>query len=149
MSEAPTPASAATVRLVRTPRSGELSPGWRVVTVALWVSVSLALAAVWNTSVQLGLSTWWLGPRGNPQPLLVQVSVFAGPLLMLIGALLHVRWLGWFGLAAGGVIVAYGIADLGRVTSLGVIEILVGAGAAAVSLASLTGTYRPIDEAGE
>src|SRR5690606_18156105 len=106
----------------------------------------LALAAVWNTSVQLGLSTWWLGPRGDPQPLLVQISVFVGPLLMLVGAFSRVRWLGWCGLAVGALIVAYGAVDLGRFTGLGVLQVLIGAGAAAVSVASLTGTYRPVDD---
>lgn len=149
MSDTPLPAPPAPVRLARTPRSGELSTGWRLAVAALWTAVILALAGVWNTSVQLGLSTWWLGPRGDPQPLFVQLSIFVAPLLMLIGTLLQVRWLGWFGLAAGGVIVGYGIVDLGYVVSLGIVEILIGAGAASVSLASLTGTYRPTDEAGE
>jgi hypothetical protein len=56
-----------------------------------------------------------------------------------------VRWLCWYGLGASAVLVAIGVGDVGRVTRIGALEIAVGVGAAAVSLASLSGTYRPVD----
>lgn len=107
-----------------------------------WVGVVLALAAVWNTSAQLGLSTWWLGPRAEPRPLLVQLGPFVAPMLMILGTVNHARWLGWFGLAAASVVGAVAVGDLGRVTSLAVVELLIAGAAAAVSAAALTGTYR-------
>jgi hypothetical protein len=124
------------------PRRGELTSPWRIVTALTWVGVVLAFAAVWNASVQLGLSTWWLGPRGDPQPRVIQLIPFVAPLLMVLGTINNARWLGWHGLAASGVLVAVGIGDLGRVGSIAVTELAIAGAAAAVSLASLTGTYR-------
>lgn len=124
------------------PRRGELTLAWRTVTALAWVGVVLSLAAVWNASVQLGLSTWWLGPRGDPQPRIIQLSPFVAPLLMVLGTINNARWLGWHGLAASGVLVAVALGDVGRVGSIALTELAIAAAAALVSLASLTGTYR-------
>jgi hypothetical protein len=110
--------------------------------VVTWIGVVLAFATVWNVSVQLGLSTWWLGPRGQPQPRLVQLTPFFGPLLMILGTINQVRWLGWFGLLASTVLAGYGVVDIMRIGALGALELLIALAAAAVSIASLTGTYR-------
>ena len=124
------------------PRPGELTLPWRIGTAITWISVVLALAAVWNASVQLGLSTWWLGPRGEPQPRVIQLAPFVTPVLMVLGTINNVRWLGWFGLAASGVLAAIGLGDLGRVASIAATELAIAGAAALISLASLTGTYR-------
>ena len=126
------------------PQVGELSPGWRIATFGIWLAVILAFAAIWNTSVQLGLSTWWLGPRADPQPRPIRLSPFIGPVLMLLGTINQVKWLGWFGLAVSGVLAGYGIADLSRVGSIAAVELIVAGLAAIASLASLTGTYRRV-----
>jgi hypothetical protein len=106
------------------------------------VFVVVALASVWKTSDQLGLSTWWLGPRGRPNSVLVQLLPFVPPMLMLIATLSRVRQLPWFGLAASLSIVVMGLFDLRPFVGLGMIEIAIGVSAAVVSLASLTGVYR-------
>lgn len=129
--------------LVRRPRPGELTPGWRLVTAVTWIAVAVAIGSVWKTSAQLGLSTWWLGPRGDPQPLLVQLSPFAPALAMVLAAINNTRRIPLLGLAASVVVVAVGVADLGRVARLGWIEIGIGVAAAAVSIASTTGVLRP------
>jgi hypothetical protein len=119
------------------------------VTAGIWIGVIVALAAVWNASVQLGLSTWWLGPRADPQPRVVQFAPFIAPALMLLATINHVRWLAWFGLGAAAVVAGVGIGDLDRVTGLAIVELAIAAAAALASLASLTGTYRsaaPADE---
>lgn len=126
----------------RPPQVGELTTGWRVVTGFTWVGVILALAAVWNASEQLGLMTWWLGPRGQPQSRLVQLSPFAVPVLIVLATINNVKWLGWLGLTGSAVVATIGVIDLGYIARLGVLEIAVGVAAAAVSVASLTGTYR-------
>lgn len=127
----------------RPPRPGDLTVGWRAATGGIWIGVILAMAAVWSASAQLGLSTWWLGPRADPQPRVVQFAPFVAPALMLLGTINQVRRLSWFGLAASAVIGAVGLGDLGRVPSLALLELVIAAAAAAASLASLTGTYRP------
>ena len=128
------------------PRPGELTLSWRVGTAVTWVAVVLAFAAVWNASVQLGLSTWWLGPRGAPRPRVIQLLPFVAPMLMVLGTINNVRWLGWYGLAAAGGLAAIGIGDLGRVASLAATELAIAGAAGAISLASLTGTYRAPEE---
>jgi len=124
-----------------------MSLGWRAVTAATWVCVILALAAVWNASVQLGLSTWWLGPRSEPRPRIVQVSPFIAPVMMVLGAVNQVRWLPVLGVAAAGVVAAVGLGDLDRIESLATIEIVIAVAAALVSLASLAGVYRRVGTA--
>ncbi len=126
----------------RLPQAGELSHAWRIATSITWIGVVLALAAVWNTSEQLGLSTWWLGPRGQPQPRLVQLAPFLAPVLMLLATINNVKRLGWLGLLASGTVAAVGIIDLGRVAKLGLLELLIASAGAAVSIGSMTGTYR-------
>ncbi len=126
----------------RTPRAGELTGGWRAITAITWVFVVVALGAVWKTSDQLGLSTWWLGPRGQPNSLLIQILPFVPAVLMVLATINHVRHLPWFGLAASMSIVVTGLLDLGRVVGLGIVEVAIGVAAAVVSLASLTGIYR-------
>lgn len=128
--------------LTEPPRAGQLTLAWRIGIGLTWVAVILAFAAVWNASVQLGLSTWWLGPRGDPQPRVVQAVPFVAPVLMVLATINDVRWLAWYGLAAAGVLAAVGAGDLGRVGSIAATELAIAGAAAAISAASLTGTYR-------
>lgn len=130
------------VHPARAPRAGELSARWRLVTAVTWIAVGVALGAVWRTSDQLGLSTWWIGPRGDPNWITIQLLPFVPAVLMVLATINRVRWLAWMGLVASAAVIAIGVGDLGRVAKLGVIEVLIGAAAAATSLASLTGTYR-------
>jgi hypothetical protein len=135
-------APAQEVRLVRAPRAGELTSGWRVVTAVTWIMVVVGLGCVWKTSDQLGLSTWWLGPRGEPHSIVIQLLPFVPPVLMTLAAVNHVRYLPWFGLAASGLVVLTGLFDIVRFTGLGALEIAIGVAAAVVSLVSLAGMYR-------
>ena len=130
------------MRPARTPRAGELTGGWRLVTGVTWMLVVVGLGCVWKTSDQLGLSTWWLGPRGDPHSIVVQLLPFAPAVLMVLAAINHVRYLPWFGLAASGLVVLTGLFDVVRFTGLGVLEIAIGVAAAVVSLVSLAGMYR-------
>ena len=146
MSQIETPpeatADSGVVRPARTPRAGELTGGWRVITAITWMMVIVALGAVWKTSDQLGLSTWWLGPRGAPNSTIVQLLPFLPPVLMVLASINHMKYVPWFGVAASLIIVVIGIFDLDRVVGLGILEIAIGAAAGVVSLVSLTGVYR-------
>ncbi len=136
------------VLLSRTPQAGELTPGWRLVHSLVWISVAVAIGSVWKTSDQLGMSTWWLGPRGAPRPRLVQILPFAPAVVMLLLAVNHVRHLAWAGVLSATLVIAVGVVDLGYALELALLEIAIGVAALVVSLASLTGTYRPITPAG-
>jgi hypothetical protein len=126
------------------PRAGELTNGWRIVTACTWIAVIVAFAAVWNTSVQLGLSTWWLGARAEPRPLFVRLLPFVAPTLMALATFNNARWLAWWGMGAAAVTAAIGLGDLGRVWELAVLELVIAGLALLVAVASLTGTFRPI-----
>jgi hypothetical protein len=127
---------------VRTPRAGELTPGWQVATVIGWGAVVVALAAVWGTSRQLGLSTWWLGPVADPRPLVVSLLPFVPPLAVIALAATRQRHVPWAGLAAAGVLAAIGAADLGRTPRLAVLQLVIAACGALVAIAGFAGTYR-------
>jgi hypothetical protein len=72
----------------------------------------------------------------------VQLLPFVPPVLMVLAALNHIRYLPWFGLAASALVVLTGVFDVVRFTGLGLLEIAIGVAAAVVSLVSLAGMYR-------
>lgn len=121
---------------------GRLTPTWRAITVAAWLGVGLAYLAVWKASVEIGLATWWLGARSDPQPVVVQLL----PLLVatLFGTLAsyNVRRLPWLTVAGAGVLLAIALPDFSRSTELALVEVAIAAAVALVALASSTGTYR-------
>jgi hypothetical protein len=137
----PPPAPAPTV-VRRSAKPGQLTPLWRVATVATWVMVFLAWSAVWKASRELGVATWWLGPDGDPQPIVVMLAPFAVPLVIVVLALNNVRALPWFGLAGAAALAVIGIVDLSYVRRLGVVELVIAGAGAAVAVASLAGTWR-------
>jgi hypothetical protein len=124
------------------PAPGQLTRGWRIATGVTWGLVFVALIAVWKVSRELGLSTWWLGPVGEPQPVVVTLLPFVAPVAMLVATLNNARWLPWAGLVASAGTAAIGIADLSHVWRLGLVELAIAVAAAAVSLASFGGRYR-------
>ena len=129
----------------RARRAGELTNVWRAVMIAAWVGIVLGFVAVWRSSWTLGLSTWWLGPEADPRFVLLLVLPFLMPLAMVAAALLRVRWVPYYGVAAaiGTALIAWG--DVGRVDGLAVVELALAAGGLLVSVASLTGVLRPVE----
>lgn len=134
------PAAASGVSTVARP--GQLTPGWRFVTVAAWVMVFVAFSGVWKVSRELGLATWWLGPISEPQPLFVLLAPFAAPTVMVVAGLRNLRRLPWYGLLASAVCAAIAIGDLDRVRRLAFVELAIAVAGALVSVASFSGVYR-------
>ncbi len=129
-------------RLRHIPRPGDLTNGWLIVTGIGWLGVVVVLAASWNVSRQLGLSTWWLGPVDHQRPLYVMVLPFVAPAVMLTAAGNRVRYLPWIGMLGAAAVAAVGIGDLGRVLGIGVVELIAAGAALLVSIASFSGMYR-------
>ena len=142
LAAAPSAGTIAPLPLPRPPRPGDLTVGWRIVTAVIWIAVAAALAAVWNASVQLGLATWWLGPRSDPQPIVVRLLPFVPSALMVLAAINQIRRLAVLGLVAAAAVAIIGVVDLGYVRGLAIVELAIAAAAAIASAASLTGTYR-------
>lgn len=115
--------------------------------VATWALVFLSYMAVWKASEELGIGTWWLGPSSNPQPIIVNLIPFAIVVLVGLAASFDIRHLPWIGIGASVALVVVAIPDLSKSTGLAVIEFAIAGAALAVSLASLTGTYRKVPEA--
>jgi hypothetical protein len=126
------------------PKPGQLTRGWRIATGVTWGLVFVGFTAVWKVSRELGLSTWWLGPVGEPQPVYVLLLPFVAPAAMVLATLNNARRLPWFGVLASAATAAIGIGDLDRVTRLAIVELAIAAAGAAVSLASLSGLYRAV-----
>lgn len=123
-------------------RPGALTSGWRLLTALVWVAMILAWAGVWNASVQLGLSTWWLGPRADPTPLVIRMVPFAVAVLLVLGAINATRYLPWAGLVGAAVFAGYAVVDIDRVPRIGWLELAIAAAAALATLASFSGMYR-------
>jgi hypothetical protein len=123
-------------------RPGELVVAWRAALVVTWVLVFVTYLAVWKASEEIGIATWWLGPRSNPQPVVVRLVPFV--VAAIFGAIVTfpLRGLPWFSLGGSLVLAAIAVPDLGRATGLATIELAIAAAVAIVSLAALTGRYR-------
>lgn len=119
--------------------AGQLTHGWRLTALTSWIAIAVSLAAVWAASRQIGLSTWWLRPGS---PVVVSIVPFIAPGIMVALVLAHRPHLWRIGIVAGVASVAVGLGDLGRVTGLAMVEMLLGACGIAVSAAAWTGTYR-------
>ena len=98
--------------------------------------------AVWKTSEELGLATWWLGPRSNPQPVVVRVIPFVVIAVFGVLASYNVRRLPWISLGGSLALALIAVPDLSRSTGIATIEFAIAVAVALVSAASLTGTYR-------
>jgi hypothetical protein len=108
--------------------------------------VFLSYMAVWKASEELGIGTWWLGPRSNPQPTVVNLIPFV--IIVLVGgaASFDIRHLPWIGVGGSVALTLIAIPDLSRSTGLAAIEFAIAGAAMIVSLASLTGRYRSAPE---
>jgi hypothetical protein len=126
----------------RTPRPGELTPAWRIAVVITWVGALLAYLAVWKASEEVGIATWWLGPRSHPEPMYIRLLPFAIVAVFGILASYNTRRLPWISLAGSGALALIAVPDLSRSGGLAAIEFTIAGAVALVSLGSLTGMYR-------
>ena len=110
--------------------------------VTAWVGVFVAYMAVWKASQEIGIGTWWLGPRSNPQPLVVRLVPFVVAAVVVILASYNVRRLPLIGMVGAVVLAGIAVPDLSRSTGLATIEFAIAGAAMLVSAASSTGICR-------
>jgi hypothetical protein len=139
---APQVAPAAPSPVVATGRPGTLSTPWRLVLVICWTAVILAQAAVWKTSEELGIGTWWLGTRSEPTNQIVRLLPFAIAAAAGVAAAYNLRRAWWASLAAALALVAFSLPDFSRSTGLALVELVIGLAALVVTAAAWTGRYR-------
>jgi hypothetical protein len=121
---------------------GQLTPAWRAIVVTTWVGAFTAYMAVWKASEELGLATWWLGPRSDPQPVIVRLVPFVVIAVFGILAASNVPGMPAIGVVGSLVLAAIAVPDLSRSTGLATVEFAIAGAVLLVSAASFTGTYR-------
>jgi len=123
-------------------RPGDLSGSWRVMLGLAWVTAFFCYAGIWQASVQIGIGTWWVGPRAQPTHVAVKLIPFvltlAMGLLVVYNVKSLVRW------SAAGVVGAalVSLPDFSRSVGLGVAEAIIAGLLGLVTVASLSGRYR-------
>lgn len=128
-------------------RPGDLLPSWRATLAIGWLCVFFAYAAVWQASVQIGIATWWVGPRSDPAPTLVRAIPFFITIVGLLLVVYNVRRLSarTFWVATSTLVIA--LPDFSRSVGLAVLEVLISLSMMTIAAASLTGRYRPASSA--
>ena len=123
-------------------RNGDLTPRWRYVLAAAWVIAFFAYAAIWQASVEIGIGTWWIGPRAQPTHTVVRVLPSLLSISMAMCAIYNVPRL--LRVSAAGVVLAtcLAIPDFSRSIGLGVAELVIAGLLGLVTAAALSGRYR-------
>lgn len=121
---------------------GRLTPGWRAVTTVVWALAFLAVLGVWKTSRELGLNTWWLGPLGDPRPIVVSVLPLAAPTAAVIAVANNVHRATWVQFGAAAALAAVALGDVSYVPRLALVELGIAIAGALVTVAGQAGRYR-------
>ena len=121
---------------------GQLVPAWRVALTITWIGAFLGFAAVWKASEEIGIATWWLGPRSDPRPLLVTLVPFAITIAAGVTAAYNLPSAVWVSLAGSGGCALVGVFDISRSGGLAFVELAIAAATALVALGALSGRYR-------
>lgn len=110
---------------------------------AAWVLAFLAFASVWKVSEEIGISTWWIGPRSQPQPLVIRSIPFVLVIIPTLAALYNVRRAAWLGVAVSLALGVVAVFDISRSGGLAAIEFAIAACELLVSLGAVVASVRP------
>lgn len=109
---------------------------------AAWTIAFFAFAAVWKTSDEIGIATWWIGPRGDPRPVFVRVIPFALALLVALSAVYNLRRSAVISTVASIAVAGIAANDISRSGGLAAIEFAIAASLLLVSVGALAGSVR-------
>lgn len=123
-------------------RPGDLTFFWRAVVTAAWMAAFFAYAAVWQASVQLGIATWWVGPRSEPEPVAVRLLPFLATVVVILLIVYNVRGLSRVLIAAATLTALIALPDFSRSVGLAVVEVIISASLLVVAVAAHAGRYR-------
>lgn len=107
-----------------------------------WMFAFFAYAAVWQASVQLGIATWWVGPRSAPTPVLIRMIPFFVTIVGGMMAVYNVRRLSHVSIGIAAITALVALPDFSRSVGLAVVELMISGSLIVISAASLTGRYR-------
>lgn len=123
-------------------RAGQFTVGWQIMLAAAWTAAFFAFAAVWKTSEEIGIGTWWLGPRAQPQPIFVRVAPFALTLAVGMLAVYNVRRTAWLSAIASVAIAGCAAFDMTLSGGLAAIEFAIAGSMLLVSIGAVIGALR-------
>ena len=126
----------------REPRVGDLTAGWRILMIAAWIMVFFSYAAVWKASDEIGIGTWWLGPRSQPQPMLVRILPFAITLMLGLLAISNTRRVALASIVGSFAIAGIAVFDMSRSGGLAAIEFAIAGSMLLVSFGALAASSR-------
>jgi hypothetical protein len=121
---------------------GQVTAGWQMMLGAAWTAAFFAFSAVWKTSQDIGIGTWWLGARAQPQSVTVKVIPFALAIVIGLAAIYNLRRVALISLAGSLAVALIAVFDISRSGGLAAIEFAIAASLAVISVGALTGTYR-------
>ena len=124
-------------------RVGQLSAGWQIMLAAAWAAAFFAFAAVWKTSEEIGIGTWWLGARAQPQPTLVRFAPFLLTLFIGTLAVYNVRRTALISAVAAISVAVIAAFDMSRSGGLAATEFAIAASMLLVSVGAIIGSMRP------
>lgn len=113
--------------------------GWRVVLMLGWVGGILGYSTIWAVSRQVGLPTWWLGPRSTPSPVPVMLLPFVLPVIVLIGIAANLQRIARYGVFAALATLGVAAGDASNQPGLAVAQLAISLGLLSASLAALIG----------
>ena len=126
----------------RTVRAGQLTVAWSRFLLVTWLFAVASFIAIWVSSRNTGLSTWWLGPEAEPRSIFISLLPFVAPVVVCLTCQLALRRLPWIGIAGALVTAAIAAGDISRVPGYAVSEFVVAAGGLLSSLACFAGVLR-------
>ena len=138
----PPPISGTTAPPPAQPRPGQVTAGWQMLLGAAWTAVFFAFAAVWKTSQDIGIGTWWLGARAQPQSVTIKIIPFVLPIVIGLAAIYNLRRVALISLAGSLRVALIAVFDMSRSGGLAAIEFAIAASVALISVGAFTGTYR-------
>jgi len=121
---------------------GQLTVAWQIMLAACWGAAFFAFAAVWKTSEEIGIGTWWLGPRSQPQPMLVRILPFAITLMLGLLAISNTRRVALASIVGSFAIAGIAVFDMSRSGGLAAIEFAIAGSMLLVSIGALAASAR-------
>ncbi len=139
----PSPVTVTAQQFAPTPlRPGQLTVAWQIMLAACWSAAFFAFAAVWKTSEEIGIGTWWLGPRAQPQPLLIRILPFALTMLLGLFAVYNVRRIAEASVAASALVAVIATFDMSRSGGLAAIEFAIAGSMLLASVGAVIASTR-------
>ena len=123
-------------------RPGDVVGTWRAMLAVAWGASFFAYAAVWQASSQIGIATWWTGPRSEPRNLAISLLPFVLSLTIALLVIYNIRRVIRVSAFGAALAAAIAIGDFAQSTGLALAELAIAALLALVTAAAMSGRYR-------